>query len=740
MRKIIDLSSESGFTLGFIGAPPYTLAQYEQAKSNMDNLQLLINEAYEDGFNEVEFVNFELSLPYIKTIDTALATSQPCIVLNENTKYYFNKSKIDIIFDSNNKSPYHTTTVHFTQPYQLNGVIFEFSGVGNSEINDVELIGDIYKRSFTNTNEKSNEQTYGVKVNRSNCHVKNCVIKGFMGDGITGNYNNTDSVGTAYVFNNGLVNTDGTINTTQAGCFVTDLRDLNTSVISDLKRNDLQSFTLRRFGGYRRVPDFKFYRFELIFYNSSGLIIERFFSSFLQDFNISYKATHFRVQLYNETTEDSVINYGLYGFEIINSSKFNIIEGNTIAYNHRGGISNLGAKCLIKNNLFLCNGLDSDIGAPLFPDSTRYQINIEDYYAQNVIIENNSLVNSFNGILIGANYITVRDNDLNQSGGIVIYRNIKSLIDNNTIKLSNSVIPAFGIRYLTNPDAANYERNISFINNYVDFSGVSGRCILLNNDLYQTHITIENNIFNTQLIEVRLPLSAQNEDRLKFNNNKIYFKNETPLKVRFDHINTFANIRSFSGNTIEYIGVPNGSGRLLLKNINGKCNKVINCVIEFPEDFKLNSTTNRYNYIEGFEFIKCSGTQGNTTEDGNVINVELHFDDCTFIDSFVTIKSYKKGTYNRILTLSNSEVFLTDNTIKNTEAIFRFSQQYESTTVIKNFNLSNVYINKSDIVTNDIYLVNTGAYTFFKYNVNVKLNEVRSNYDLKNFISLKGEV
>lgn len=475
-----------GITEGSQGKPPYTLDQYEIGLNNCIGFNNALKWANHNGFGTVMLPRGRYSICY--TNFSAIADNyfrNNHIALFSNQILDLNGSTIDVMFDSNNKSPYDLSPVS-NEPWRLNGRVFVIEECHNAHIRNGTIIGDIANRSFTSTgpgfeSEKGMEQTYGVFFDRSSyCSAEFIDSSMFMGDGICIGASPKGWPKTNLVINNtclpGFVGTDGVIVTTTPGAYVSDAYAIDPTKYSIIQ--------MRTGGGYTRIPKMSDKQFFFVFFDAAGALIIKKPAVYLQPITVPYKATTFRIQFLNEDI----------GLPTLTTVNFNVgppqcnhikISHCQIHDNHRGGVSGGSDYTLIEYCNFYRNGEDSGIGVPLFPDTTRYAINFEDSYANYLMIYNNEFSNGFNGVLLGVYHARVVSNYFANISGVVVYNNSNTFISQNMF-YSASV----GLM----PTSEKQPRNI----------------------------TVSENTFNQPTNGPTFDLTSHPTTRIKFTNNTVY--------------------------------------------------------------------------------------------------------------------------------------------------------------------------------------------------------------------------
>ena len=433
LSNIVTIDNDKyGITEGVINhKAPYTEEEYALCKANIEGIQRALNDLSSKGYREISLSKGVYNICYLnpKGLDFNGNTGWE-ITIPSNIVFNLNGSTIRVIFDSDNRNPYDTSSL---DTWRLNGKVFRFSKTENSSICNGEILGDRYERSFTNTSEKNIEQTYGIYItNGSNhCSLKNLKISGFMGDSVSGDANHNPDKGGVVVANPTLTagylsTTNGTEVTTNTFnyTFISDFLNLNNIISTG---NNLM--TLRTNIGYAYLlncdNDFIMYFYDT---DKNFISANRYWQ--LDNIVIPSNAQYCRICLICQgmagTTSDT------WTLQLTPpSSQFITVEGCTIFNNNRGGMSNLPHDIVIDNCEFYHNGTTGTENFPQFGDTTRYMINCEDTVNRKITIRNCYFHNGFNGLLLSS---------------------FNALVDNNTFDhlISSAILYSGKQMYFTN--------------------------------------------------------------------------------------------------------------------------------------------------------------------------------------------------------------------------------------------------------------------------------------------------
>lgn len=203
---------------------------------------------------------------------------------------------------------------------------------------------------------------------------------------------------------------------------------------------------------------------------------------------VPYNAFTMAVQLLNETPglADLTINYSI----TMPQTQFVTIKNCEIHDNHRGGISGGADFTTIEKSKIYHNGMDSSIGVPVFPDTTRYQINFEDSYCNFLNIIDCHFFSGFHSVLAGVYNVRIENCLFQGLNGPIIYNNSSTVIKGNTFDDCNG----FGLM----PSMEYQRRTIHFTDNIVN----TKVCGFNAEGHANTFVKVSNNTFNVDSITV----------------------------------------------------------------------------------------------------------------------------------------------------------------------------------------------------------------------------------------------
>lgn len=446
----------------------YTTAQYQQARNNGIGIQNAIYHARDNGYSGILLPKNTYSLCYHRTVqDDTLVRA--IIFPVSNQEINLNGSILEVIYDSTQKSPYDTIN---TYPWQLGGRVFMTLKVNNVIIRNGELRGDIYNRSFTETEatgwdrELAQENTMGIGVysQSHNILIENMNIHGFMADSISMS-TRPFKIGYGYMLDvvgsmkKGYIKDNGEIVQKDGAYYSENIITINRQAMAAAEPLAPNTIQIQTGGGYTRIPKFVDHHIQLAFYDSNGNFLNIENVKYLNKIALPKNVEGVRFQLVNQGVDTATIQHPSITLTTIASSHVTIRRCK-LHDNHRGGIANCSDNTVIENCEIYNNGLDSSIGAPIYPDTTRYQINCEDAVSRDVVIRNNHIYNGFHGILLGCYNAIVEGNILNNVNGIGLY-NIYSCVIRNNKFFDSGEIGLYG--------GVNEDFNLIFDSNIIEF-------------------------------------------------------------------------------------------------------------------------------------------------------------------------------------------------------------------------------------------------------------------------------
>lgn len=391
----------------------YTNDDYAQAYANGQIIAAEIAKAYEQGYSSVKIANGTYSLC---AIYKSAHYPDYCVGLEDihNMEIDFDGASFKSIYDSNRYNPYCSVT---SEPsYKQRILPIGLTRCTNIKISNLELIGDAYERSWVRGEERM-EQTYGISIGQlcRDISIENYCGRGFMGDairGMAGAYPYMNVRFTSWnvdksIDANGNV-VDSTPSEDDKHYLVSDLLDLDSAYNSESSVYPYQG-TIRDYVSKNSIKGFETkvqfrapassytyqkneYGWKVALYKKvgTGYAFQKLIDADI--FNIidisQYDAL--RLEFSNEYVENVVDGKINKDFKIILSQVLShniLINQCRISDGHRGGMSNMPHNTTIRKTFVYNCGQDCGVGAPLFPDSTRYGYDQEEQYCDSVKIE-----------------------------------------------------------------------------------------------------------------------------------------------------------------------------------------------------------------------------------------------------------------------------------------------------------------------------------------------------------------
>lgn len=420
---------------------PYSDEEYEIAYNNMDGFKTALNDLSSQGYHQIYLPKGTYIMCYRNPGVLWTHDSGWGIMIPSNVEFNLNGSTIKVIFDSDNKNPYDTTS---NKPSDLGGNLFIFSKSYYSTLKNGIILGDRYERSFNDSTEKSRDYTYGIHITNgsSHCKIEDIDISGFMGDAINSNQNHNTDFGNSIVYtnvtftNSSLSTKDGSIESKPASnyVFTSDYIDLSSIVSTGCR-----AITLRTNLGYTYVFDADV-SFKVFLYDENQTFIK--FDEYDQTDNIPLTSN-------TKYCKISLVDYDKVGESTISpvfqlsptSPEFLHITNCKIYNNHRGGISNLPNDSIVEFCEIFENGTAGTEGFPVFTDTTRYAINCEDHMIRNLVVKNNYIHDGYNGILLTCKNAVITENVIKNFPTSSVYSMHASNIIVSNNKFENTKIP-----------------------------------------------------------------------------------------------------------------------------------------------------------------------------------------------------------------------------------------------------------------------------------------------------------
>ncbi|HEX8586054.1 MAG TPA: right-handed parallel beta-helix repeat-containing protein [Allosphingosinicella sp.] len=619
----------------------YNDEQYRIAYNNGLGVQSAMVYAKENGYKGCLMPNNIYSFTYKKAEVKQDIYTKGVIYLLSDQVLDLNGSTFQVIYDSTKKSPYHTAPE--SEAWKLEGWLIATQNTINAEITNGTLKGDVYERSFNDggtgfNSENGREQTSGISIstNSYGVDINNLDISGFMGDGVrmvtrgfsyAHNYFITPKI---IEMTKGYYNPDGSLTITEGSFYTNEILKIDRSQLATkcpLYPNQLQ---LQTGGGYTRIPKFGGQQFvEVVFFDSNNVFISKQTIQYLDIFTLPENAVGIRLQL--KDIDSNIFVHPHIAFTQV-ASRDVIVSHCDIHDNHRGGISNCADNTIIEFNNIENNGMDCGIGAPIFPDSTRYAINCEDHVSNNVIIRYNTIKRGFAGIGVGCYKMEIYDNEFENIGGVSVYNNLSTIIRNNIFRNSGQI----GIRKGTISADILFDNNtvINDSNTTFSITAVDGTSTALftNNNITGKNIQIQ-----------------RSEDvKILFNDNIL---NSDLLVGKLNYIAQNINVDEFFRNTVTWINEDNYL-KLSLFYKSGGFNKFIN--VDFASKANLGTVINFTNE----EFTECHINPIVTPSKVGEYLVDISnskFNDCLISPFNGYIKNPTKIEVSK-LTLNNCEI------------------------------------------------------------------------------------
>lgn len=412
----------------------YTNEDYAQAYANGQIIAAEIAKAYAEGYTMVKIVKGTYSLCAIYPMQTYPHYG---IEISEvhNMQIDFSDSTIKVLYDSTRYNPYCLVTSEPT--YKQRVYAIGLYRCTNIKLENLNLLGDALDRSWV-TGEASMEQTYGITIGQlcKGITINNVNSKCFMGDSITGLATTYPYISRALKFTQW--NVDKTINETTGA-----IQDANVGtdglhflvsepVDFDAPYNAESSYypysgTIRDYvskfsiNGFETKLQFRSARDTYTYQKNTfgwkvalyadGKYIKTIDADIFTIIDIR-DINSIRLIVSDENLDEGASGLIEKDFKIMLSQVYShdiTITNCIISDGHRGGMSNLPHNTTIKNTFVYNCGQDCGIGAPLFPDSTRYGLNNEEVYTNNLTIHQSRFIGNNISILFNSELCHIYD-------------------------------------------------------------------------------------------------------------------------------------------------------------------------------------------------------------------------------------------------------------------------------------------------------------------------------------------
>lgn len=383
--------------------PPYSAQEYTDAYNNGVRIAAFIHKAKSDGATEVIFeANGLYPFIYVNLTGTTNFHNQTevgSIALNgiKNLVIDFNGSTPFMLFDSDNKHQYNLTPSTY-KAWQLCGSLISYVNCRGLTFRNGLLRGDQYTRSFIDTNEKTTEQTYGIRsgANNRDSRFENMKFTGFRGDGLNGTPRGTPLVVNDLYnwFKGGLGVAGEEID--EVGSYRTVKLSIVDKVVID-NRVQLWSWAAR-------LLSFRNSLLKVIFYDVNDVYISQERVGQCEDIYLPKGTASLRFVALDDERTTATVNYTSLDYGIVLGTGMSYgftIDGRCEFYeNHRGGVANLGGGSVFEKGCsFHDSGKMSKLGFPHYGDPTQYAINFEDTYTASLTVDGISVRDTPQGVL-----------------------------------------------------------------------------------------------------------------------------------------------------------------------------------------------------------------------------------------------------------------------------------------------------------------------------------------------------
>lgn len=421
---VVDLA-KYGITAMESHKPPFTDDEWLIASNNVKGFNRAFEEAYNNGYTKVIVPKGKYPVLYQNTDAGRMNSSHYySIKLHNNTVYDFGYSCLWVMFDSDNAQPY-DYAYSDTNYYKAGNTVIGLSFIKNVDIHNLELEGERELRSFAVSNERNVESTVGLaSINEAyNIRCHNCNFRSFMADGFCGK---TQYGSTGYAFEN-IPLTQGEINPSNGSVTASAKKPSSYSELLDITKLQGQYANIWTGIGYNYVIGTK-PNILVVFYDADIKAISNVYVMQGHKFYVPSNAKYCRVRFKNVYTWEPLTTQT---FRITNLSSGNFEFNHCNFYNnHRGGVSNVPNYTIFNDCEWYHNGKESYGGAPVYGDSTRYAMDIEDIQSAFVVLNHcREYDNGNGGLFLGGIDIYISNSDIEK---ISVYRGVSYLVTNST--------------------------------------------------------------------------------------------------------------------------------------------------------------------------------------------------------------------------------------------------------------------------------------------------------------------
>lgn len=508
--------------------PPYSAQDYLDAYNNGVKMTQAFKSANDNGASKVVLEKGNYPVCYSGSGGATSVQSHSIIDGTDSLEIDGGNSCLFVIFDSNNRSPYHTSSS--VVPSFLPGCVFSLVNNTNLNLHNFNLRGDQYNRAWL-TNEQNTEQTYGIWLGANNINTKiNIVGHGFRGDAVSGNPRGTAIAGLDDNWTSGGIDNTGAVIGLN-GAYHSPLIDVS---VKDIKRNAVQIMTT----GYLRNAQFRNDSLDVLFFDSLDKLILREKAYQCDFIYLPTNCKTLRFVAYDDERTSETVGYGNYLFLATGSSDTCLVEGEYYA-NHRGAVSNLCNNTTVDANIHDNGTLK--YGFPHYSDTTRYGVNFEDIFIGSLTVKG-TITNGVQGVLCNSRSLKVSASISNMTFlAVGAYTTLSSIITACNI---NNVGQVFNV----NKPSVYKGGRVHTISN----------CIIKNSKIYgdfSDNSGVSINIKGNEFFNSSVSLSGDGKN--------ITFDNNNVEAVTGQYVSSFniENARSVMGNTVNRgVGREGSSG------------------------------------------------------------------------------------------------------------------------------------------------------------------------------------
>ncbi|WP_129020349.1 right-handed parallel beta-helix repeat-containing protein [Edaphocola flava] len=445
-------------TKDWVPQKPYTTSDYAIAKNNVDGINAALDYAVNTlnasivklpkGIYTFTFLNRPQGLQAARENNT-------CVAIPSNTTFDLSGCRIEMMYDSVNRSPYDNSG---NPVYKFYGFAFGFYRANNAKIIGGEILGDVYQRSFV-SGEVYESISSGIIFDHGSrhCSVENTTIRGFMREAIIISNTPVSYESWNPVFSKGDLLTDGTDNLNYVPIDLNNTYKTNLLTLSGTSENQ-NILSLTQADGNTLKAAFYKAQTELFWYDSNQQLIAKETNQVLEEIKRPVNAQYLRIVTYNYASNDANVYFNLQ-IAFDPCSHFTV-KNCEFVDNHLGGISGGTNHTLIESCKLYNNGLGWREDKEMNGYGSGYQINFGGSFCLDITVNNCDIGEHKVGIVAGSYNTTITNNRFyNLTTAILI-------ADANMVQIHNNQFEKMTWAIYFNQDVIYAARKVNTTNNY----------------------------------------------------------------------------------------------------------------------------------------------------------------------------------------------------------------------------------------------------------------------------------